>query len=340
MAGPGVGAFDGAQAVIGGATDPGACDQACNTIVGNSCDAVLVCDSVAATCGSSSGVPPSSHVAIEGNSLNDNIEAPPSPYFAVGRFGEISLYGQDTYGEDPANCTAANTAGASNDYLPCPAPPASPTVEYDPTTGLANVLTCAGCTVDFYTWKTTSSTAGGSARAAEESHGGSQYWEGQATPTAGTSPCDPSTSGSCTDNTLETATLPKGLKGITATATITYMSGGQSVTDTSEFGANTGSPTLARVASFTVTRLHQHGGHELLFRWRMVDQEGVAGYDLFVKIGGRSHGLINRLIPVHAGGRYSFIAKASQIGRFNLRILLTDGRQRAVWARLTARPRH
>ncbi len=224
-----------------------------------------------------------SQVVIERNTIVGNVQNG-----VVGTDNEITLTG-----ESPSDCTSANVAGAPNDNLPCPS-----NVSLVGTT--ASATTCPGCTVDFYTYRV-------GTHEAVQNHGGGLTWLGSKTASWS---CSIGTGGSCVDNTVVVLTVPVGTLGFTTTAT--------DPTVTSEFSANTGGPTAARVAWFHVRR----AGGTVRFRWRMAIPSGVAGFDLYAG----SRRLNRSLIRLHVQRTYTYTARSGRhSGRYSLRVLLTSG---------------
>lgn len=108
-----------------------------------------------------------------------------------------------------------------------------------------------------------------------------------------------------------TLAVPVGTTGLAATAT--------DPTVTSDFGANSGVPTLVPVGRFTAHR----AGAITTFRWKVALANGIVGFNLYA---GKQR-LNAHLIPRHAASSYSYRAHlARHSGPYTLAVVLTNGR--------------
>jgi len=221
---------------------------------------------------------------ISQNRIHDNVTTAPA---TAGSAGEIYLTGQD-----PQTCSSStSTSNQPNEYLPCP-------LILSFTGGTAQVKTCAGCTVELFSYH---------AEPNDRNSGGSVSYLG--TMTNSQTACTTA----CANNAANTVTFTNiSAAGVTATAT---KGDG---TETSEFAQDVGNsaPTAARVAHFAARQV----GTRVLFHWRVVTSQGIVGFHLF------AHGrqLDRALIPVRlAGASYRCDAQWSGGGPYTLRILLS-----------------
>jgi hypothetical protein len=199
---------------------------------------------------------------ISQNRIHDNVTTAPA---TAGSAGEIYLTGQD-----PQTCSSStSTSNQPNEYLPCP-------LILSFTGGTAQVKTCAGCTVELFSYH---------AEPNDRNSGGSVSYLG--TMTNSQTACTTA----CANNAANTVTFTNiSAAGVTATAT---KGDG---TETSEFAQDVGNsaPTAARVAHFAARQV----GTRVLFHWRVVTSQGIVGFHLF------AHGrqLDRALIPVRLAG--------------------------------------
>lgn len=226
-----------------------------------------------------------SMVHISRNTVHDNVTTPATASnnvktapAAISSAGEIYLTGQD-----PQTCnTSTSTSNQPNEYLPCPQ-----ILSF--TGGTAQVQTCAGCTVELFSYH---------AAPNDRNSGGSVSYLGTMTDP------HPACTTACANNIADTVIFSSiGAAGLTATAT---KGNG---TETSEFAQDfgTSTPTAARVAHFAARQV----GTRVLFHWRVVTTQGIVGFHLF------AHGwqLDRALIPVRlARDSYRYATQWSGAG--------------------------